>query len=66
MSADPIREGCAIYIGLFVWGASVIVAINVWGVPDSSWVALAVFGPLAVGWIAVWIARRTDNTANDE
>ena len=66
MDSDPIREGCAIYVGLFVWIAVVLGAISLWGVPDSAWASLVIFGPLAVAWIAVWIARRISTNAEDE
>jgi hypothetical protein len=57
MDDDPIRDGCAVYVGYFVWVAAVLIAVNVWDIPNSPWVAIGVLGPLVVAWIAVWIAR---------
>ena len=58
MVDDPIRDGSAVYFGYIAWVAVVLITLNVWGVPDTPWVALAVLGPLVASWIAVWIARR--------
>lgn len=62
VSDNPIREGCAVYIALFSWGALVIGALNIWGPEafDSPWLGLAILCPVALAWIAVWVARRTD------
>ena len=62
---DPMREGCAVYIGLFAWAAVVIVAVNLWDVPDSPWVGLAILCPVAISWVAVWLARRTRKDSGD-